>query len=51
MKVCVKRFDNFPSLQLIAFQAFTNAFLFQWLTRRARKSNSYTDKIFCYDLK
>ena len=51
VKVCVKHFDNFSSLQPIVFQELTKAFLFQWLTRKASKSNSYTYKIFYYDLK
>src|SRR5262245_22082381 len=51
VKVCVKHFNNFSSLQPIVIQELTKAFLFQWLTRKAGKSNSYTYKIFCYDLK
>ena len=51
VKVCVKHFDNFLSMQPILFQWLTKSFLFQWLTRKASKSNSYTYRIFCYDIK
>src|SRR6266446_6060276 len=50
VKVCVKYFDNFSSPQPIAFQSFTNALLFQWLARKASKSNSYKYGIFYYYL-
>src|SRR5438270_2797153 len=51
MKVYVKYFDSFSSPQPIAFQPFTNALLFQWLARKARKSNSYKYSIFHYNIK
>jgi hypothetical protein len=41
LKIYVKYFDNFLSPEPIAFQSFTNVFLFQWLTRKSTKSNSY----------
>jgi len=41
---------QFLSPQPIVFPSLINVFLFQWLKRIVRKSNSYTDEILCHDL-